>query len=342
MSRPDKRQRHKAKREAKRREMRRREGISPVARLAAAPGEIDCWMSGDFAKMGQTQIYVYKRAAGLSGIACFLIDRGVVGLKDAWARTGVERTEFDEMLQGCNGRGIPMSRVPLEDARRMIAGGVRWAYEHGMRLPKDWAKAAAILGGVGDWAKADVSLFAKEFAGHPEDLRQRLLSEPFDSFIRRKDIRIVFSDDAPYHGVATHDFDPLDDSDQDEEDEESVAGDIPVEELDAMSEQFMAAAKVVAAQTVDWLRVRGQTPSPELPEAWRALMLATIMTNAAMPDTPASEGAEFTKKLLKEISGRIEESRAAEYDRAMSQVREHFLADPQLVKKAALKAAAAK
>jgi len=337
MSRPDKRQRHKAKREAKRREMRRREGISPVARLADAPGEIDCWMSGDFAAMGQAQIYVYKRAAGLSGIACFLIDRGVVGLKDAWARTGVERDELAEMIQGSNDRGIAMSRVTLDAARQMIAGGVRWAYEHGMRLPKDWAKAAAILGGVGDWAKADVSVFAKEFAGHPEDLRQRLLSEPFDSFVRRKDIHILFSNDAPHHGVATRDFDLPDDLDQDAEDEdgveedESLAADITAEELQPLLDQFTAQAKPLAEQTANWVAARGQAPSPELLDAWRSLILTVTMSKTAMPEASAKEYADVTLKLLNDFASRIDPSRIAAYRLAADQVTEHFRADPQLV-----------
>ena len=41
------------------------------------------------------------------------------------------------------------------------------------RLPKDWIRSASLIGGIGDWESADVSLFVKEFVGHPEDLRQR-------------------------------------------------------------------------------------------------------------------------------------------------------------------------
>jgi len=197
MSRADKKRRHEAKRKAKRVQIKRQQSISPFKRLVDAPGEIEYWMSQTLGAIGQMQIYVYKRAAGLTGVAVFLIDRGVVGLKDAYARTNIAREEFDNMLDGAERRGIPMSRVTIEDVRRVVAGGIRWANENGMRLPKDWAKPASMIGGVGDWASADVSEFVSEFAGHPEDLRLRLIGEPFESYIRRPDIRFIFSDAAP-------------------------------------------------------------------------------------------------------------------------------------------------
>src|SRR5438445_221646 len=67
MSKADKKQRHKAKREAKRLANRRRESISPVKRLAEGRGELECWMSRGFEEeMGQEQIFVYKQARGLA------------------------------------------------------------------------------------------------------------------------------------------------------------------------------------------------------------------------------------------------------------------------------------
>lgn len=43
MSRPDKKQRYKAKREARKREQRKRDQISPLKRLALADGTFNCW-----------------------------------------------------------------------------------------------------------------------------------------------------------------------------------------------------------------------------------------------------------------------------------------------------------
>lgn len=80
MASPKKEQRQTARRKADRQSSRRRESISPVKRLAAAPGEVEFWATRDFETFGQVSIVAHKRAAGLTGIACFLIDRGVAGL----------------------------------------------------------------------------------------------------------------------------------------------------------------------------------------------------------------------------------------------------------------------
>jgi len=194
MSNAKKKQKRKSRREAKRKEARRRDSVSPVKRLAAAHGEIECWMSDDFEGKRQSQMFVYKRAGLLMGVAAFLVDRGVVGLKDAWTAMNITRQQFEEVLEGSRGEGITMSRAKMEDVRKMVAGGFRWAYENGMRLPKDLDKTAALIGGVGDWRAADISRFAREFVGHPADLRQRLIGEAFESYIMRSDIAFTFSD----------------------------------------------------------------------------------------------------------------------------------------------------
>ena len=45
------------------------------------------------------QIFVFKQAGRLAGVACFLIDQGVVGLKDAWTRMNVDRIGILDMLE---------------------------------------------------------------------------------------------------------------------------------------------------------------------------------------------------------------------------------------------------
>jgi hypothetical protein len=94
-------------------------------------------MSDNFEEMGQIQLFVFKRAAGLNGIACFLIDRGVVGLKDAWTRLRIDHAELDGMLEASGGSGISMDSCTVEDVRYWVADAARWAPDNGMRLPKD-------------------------------------------------------------------------------------------------------------------------------------------------------------------------------------------------------------
>src|SRR5580704_6398907 len=103
----NKKERRNAKRQVKLREVKKRESISPIKRLAEAPGEVECWMSGF--ETGQAQIFVYKRAAGISALACFLVDRGVPGLKDAFVHPGYDRRALDETLKMCQRQNIRMA-----------------------------------------------------------------------------------------------------------------------------------------------------------------------------------------------------------------------------------------
>lgn len=352
MPKANKKQRHKAKREAKRLQARRRESISPLKRLAEAPGVAECWMSDGFDVNGQAQMFVYKRAAGLTGIACFLVDRGVVGLKDAWTQMKVERSEFQRLLDRSRSGGIAMKRVTVNDIRRMVAGGIRWAHDNGMRLPKDWAKTAALIGGVGDWASADVSQFVNEFAGHPEDLRQRLISEPFESYIRRPDIEFTFSDNAPYLDQETGEYidaDEWDDEEDYNEDEfeadefddeelQSLIDDLPKEQIDALIDRYTTAAVGLAQETTHWLEARNQAASPELMEAWRSMILATTIAKAALPDDPeGDDAADLAYETLEELTARIELSRAVPYQQAVEQMLDFLENDPAAMRNAILK-----
>lgn len=339
MSKASKKQRHEAKRKAKRSAIRRRESVSPVKRLADAPGEPECWISEDFEAMGQMQLFAYKRGAGFSGMAAFLVDRGVVGLKDAWVRMGLAKDEFADAIEGCRRRGIEMRRSSPEELRRWIAGGLRWAHDNGMRLPREWAKPASLIGGVGDWQSADISAFVKEFAGHPEDLRQRLVGESLDSYLRRDDVRFILATDAPYMDQETGEYVGGDRELEDlsAEELEDIAADIPEEELNALAARLAPAVEGLAAQTTSWLNAQDESPSAELREAWSSVMLASMLSNKAMPDADDEERADFGFELLRDISGRITGSRAAEHQRAVGQVLRHLETDSMMMQKAVLK-----
>jgi len=331
MSKADKKQRQKAKRDAKKRDARRRDSISPVKRLAEARGELQCWLSDNFDERDQMQIFVHKRGAGLAGMAAFLIDRGVAGLKDAWTRMPVDQDEFTDMIEGYQDRGFPMRRAELEEAQRWVAGAARWAHDNGMRLPKDWIKTALLIGGPGDWEHADVSAFTKEFAGHPEDLRQRLIGEPLESYLRRKDISFIFNENAPFQKSGNAAGGGLFDLDEDELEE--IADELPLEEINQIIERFRPAATALAAQTSGWLAERHEEPSPELFEAWRSVMMATMLSKAVMPEEN-NEFEDFGYELLEDLSGRIEPSRQVEYDLAVGQVLKHLAINTSMMQNA--------
>lgn len=336
MSKKDKKQRHRAKREAKRKELRRNASISPIKRLAEARGELECWMSSNFADFGQLEIFAYKRGVGLGGVACFLIDRGVVGLKDAWTRLHVSREEFGDMLAASDRNGISLHQRSVEEVRKWIAGGVRWAHDNGMRLPKDWAKAASLIDGVGDWHNADVSQFIKEFAGHPEDLRQRLIGEPLETYLQRKDVKFIFSNAAPYKDQETGSYsdwgllDGLDEEDE-ELDDDSLASLIPDEEIDELLAGVAPIAEKLTEKTKAYLLAQGQEPSAELFSAWQNLLVARLMASMALQESPQEEIDAFTYQLLQGVSQRVEESRAAELHRAVEQMLEHLETNPQMM-----------
>jgi hypothetical protein len=324
MPKADKKQRHKIKRDAKKRENRRRDAVSPVKRLAEAPGEPECWASEGFPESGQVEIFAWKRGAGLDGVACFLIDRGVVGLKDAWVRMHLDRSQLEKMIQTSEEHGVRMRRVPLAKAKGLVAGGLRWAHHNGMRLPTDWVRAASILGGIGDWASADVSEFRNEFVGHPEDLRRRLIAEPFDTYVKESGVRFIFSDRAPVMDLETGEY--LDD-DGGSDGEEEAGG----EKLKAALEELSPVATTLVSRTRDWLAAADKTPSPELFEAWRSTMLGLFIAKGMLPGGSVEKSNEVFERVMDTLDLRIEPDRRAAYDDAIEQVADHLTADPEML-----------
>ena len=339
----NKKQRHEAKRKAKRLAVRKAQSVSPMKRLSDGSGEIECWASRNFEAMGQIQVLVFKRAAGLTGIACFLIDRGVVGLKDSWVRVDVPRKEFQEMLDAGSQRGIMMERISIEKTRDWVAGGARWAYDNGMRLPKDWLKHTMLIGGVGTWQTVDVSQFAMEFAGHPEDLRQRLIGETIETFLERNDILFIFNEAAPYMDQRTGQYAPDadfgafddDDDDDDVDDEMDELDDESLEAFESLTQRVDATAKSLMAQTQLWLSERNETVSPELTEGWRAVLTSIMLAKSARPNATTEETSEVLSTLLEGQLEMLEPSQVATRRQAIEQALKHARADSSLLQGAA-------
>jgi hypothetical protein len=267
-------------------------------------------------------------------MGAFLVDRGVVGLKDAYMSIPMDRADFDAALESARNTGIRMRRASCEEARHWVAAGIRWAHDNGMRLPEDWVKTASLIGGVGDWRSADVSAFVKGFVGHPEDLRQRLIIEPFDSYIQRPDISFIFDSRAPIKDQQTGEYYP-DRSIEDlsDEDLEDIADDLPSEEVEAISAAMAAAVNGLAAETASWLETQGDQPSPELQEAYKAMLIARVLAYSASPDAPDDEAIALTQEILSTLFEKVEVSRAKEFHRAAEQALRHIKMEPRLVQK---------
>jgi hypothetical protein len=330
MSRADKKQRKEAKRKARKMEIRRRESVSPLKRLGDTPGEMECWMSEQAGAVGQVQCFVYKRAAGLTGLACFLVDRGVVGLKDAYTLIPADREHLDRIREGAESRGIGMKQTSIEQIRNIVAGSVRWAHAHGMRLPKDWHKTAAVIGGVGDWASADVSKFVKEFAGHPEDLRRRLIGESLESFMARTDITFIFSDAAPYMDQETGRYENNGEIDDEEfDDEEGLSlDDFPDVLLDEIDKRLTPVVAKIEPTIKSWLADRNQPPSSEIAVVCKNLFLASLLSAVAQPDGDRKGFSDAYAKLFRNIASEADPENSPERTRAYEQLLDFMRANP--------------
>lgn len=317
MARSDKKQRNKARREAKRRDARRKASQSPIKRFAEAKGEIDVYMVGDFHGDRQVQIIFYKRTAMGNILATFLVDRGVVGLKDAWAKPHCPPDELDMIL-----RQFPTDlqgrRTTVDDAVSLLRSAVRFTVDNGMRLPKDLDKATSIFGGLGDWRDADTSQFIMEFAGHPEDLRQRLVTSSFEDYIQRKDVSFIFSDTAPYMDQATGEYYDTD-APNIEEDLANIADEIvdsySSEDLEKMRNLALPSAITLCKALEQDLKAHNQTPRPQLREACQTVLLATLIS-AEVKDIPTEYRPDLCSALIDALASRISEDDAV--------VEEHF------------------
>ncbi len=339
-----KKNRHSQKRKKKQAEARRKNSISPLKRLAEAKGEVEYWMSADFETFGQAEIFIFKRGDGLSGFVGFLVDRGIAGLKDAWAQMNVDRAGFASLIKSSEENGVPVKRVTVDEIRRLVLGAIRWASEHGMRLPPQWEKAVRFVGDPKAWATADVSSFKKEFVGHPKDLRQRLIAAPFETFVQRDDIKFVLSDDATYIDQETGEYVDNGDLDLDNltpEELEKIANDIPLEELDELSNRLRPAAEDLIRQTRAFNAALGVISSPELSAAWEMFVLVSVLSRSAMPGTGQEEYGRFAGDMQETLTEQIDPARRDEFDRAMEQIFAYCQADPQVLQRALAKHAAA-
>jgi hypothetical protein len=203
----------------------------------------------------------------------------------------------------------------------LIAGGLRWVRQHGLKEPDDWPKPAALLGGVSEIATADVSPFVKEFAGQPDDLRQRLVGSTFDAFVARDDIAFDFDDAATFMDQATDDYiDPNAGSLND------VVADLPDTMLARMKKRLRHAAEALARET-DPIN-----PSAMLVEVWTSLMLAVEVSRAAYDDE--REAADRSSEVLDALADRIPESDQAAYHAALEFALTRLDADPDAMQRA--------
>ncbi len=307
MGKPEK---NRKKRDAKKREARK-QANNPLKRVVDAPGPIECWATPIWGNQRQASILVYKQAAGINVIGCFLIDRGVAGLKDAYILLNRGREELQYIIQQISQNVSKPDRIDHAEAFKMITGAARWADDNGMRLPKHWIRYAEILGDVSDWKSADVSKFEMEFVGNPKDLMQRLVSSSYADYVKRADISFQFSVHTDYIG---------DEDDWSELPEKLI----DEKEFERIMPELIEDAKPIARQLEQkvsaWLRSRNEIPHEQLHHAAITMLLAVLLASHISPHATGRRAGVLCEACRELLTNYLTDEQYEEYDKGLVQL----------------------
>ena len=81
---------------------------------------------------------------GGTALVGFLVDLWCAGLKDAWGDLHVTRADFEEHSERARARmGVELAELDTATARKLIAGGIRFARQNGFRLPAHYERWVA-------------------------------------------------------------------------------------------------------------------------------------------------------------------------------------------------------
>ena len=188
------------KREAKKRFELRAHSGSIYKRVGTAGELVACCINAHWREDGLASIHVLRRIPGGGhASASFLVDTSCLGLKDAWGRLDTSYEEFNSGIIEGMSRTLEMGHADLELARRLVAGGIRFAYQNGFRLPPRFDRWTALLGDIGDWRTADLTDFGEggrlRYVGTKEELKRRLVGCSVEEFLARDDVDFIMGED---------------------------------------------------------------------------------------------------------------------------------------------------
>lgn len=266
----NKKQRHEQKRREKRSLLRRADQGSPYKKIGLAGSTAACYINDDWREDGLASIQILLRVPGGGhALACFLVDRWCIGLKDAFGCLTMTAEEFRLHLERSASQGVHHVPVDMATVRRLVAGAIRWSRDHNFRLPPRYERWVSMIGGVGDWSAADVSDFGVDgqlhYVGAMEDLEHRLIGTTLEEFVAREDVEILAGS-----GPSLID---------DEED------DIVEEGARLVQEELLKAVR-------RWCFAQGQAPHPRLDEAVEMLLTSILQTPASGEEPSPEEIAQ--------------------------------------------------
>ncbi|MEE9294500.1 MAG: hypothetical protein V3W34_06015 [Phycisphaerae bacterium] len=288
-----KKERQRRKRQQKQRDLRRAQTGSPYRRIGEAGKAEACYINRDWREDGKAAIYCLRAVPGGGhALAAFLVDLWCIGLKDAWGRLDITADEFKHQVSRMR-ENMEIIRIEPELAKRIVAGGVRFAKENGFRLPRRYERWVALLGGVGAVNSADLTDFGKDgklfYVGTTEDLSQRLIQGSVDQFLAREDVHFI---------VEAHGFESAGLLDEDDEEIGEV--------FDSMKEKGLDAVR-------QWCFANGNEAHPRLPEAWDVTLEAICQVESFDDDDePSDQGCSDAGDNIERLMGF--ESPQAQYE----------------------------
>ncbi|MDB5329020.1 MAG: hypothetical protein JWP03_171 [Phycisphaerales bacterium] len=275
------------KRLEKQKAVRKLASVTALQKIAANGGELECWVNEHWQEMGMVSMNILGHAGGgRYAMSAFLIDIWCVGLKDAWGKPEIGRAEFMEDMLTPWSKRMPLEKLEVAEARRLVAAGVRFARQNGFRLPAGWEKWASILGGLGDIASVDLTGFTKDgkllYMGTGDFIRKNLIACTPEEFFSHPDHDWVAPpDDLPFSMAGFDDADALLD------DAESVTeGDDDEEESLEQAESVLEGLVGRTAEVVrEWCHAQGVEPHPHLDQAAGMVVVKALITGVSQDET---------------------------------------------------------
>ena len=314
MSKPTKKERRRLKQKLKHKQSIKLRNESPYNRLAAAGCVESCKVNDSCRDQGLFTIYALMSVPNHPPtLACFLVDKWCMGLKDAWGRLNMTHDVYHDFMESTKSRAdFRLVDLGPDEARRLIAAGIRQAHVMGFRLPPDYGKWVKAMGVGEDWASADISDFGKDgkylFVGPLDHLADHLIDGDVDRFLSRLDVDYIAripEDGGQFDGAFDEEYEG-DDQEYDEDGDEDKNGDDceGLEDSEIRS-IILDNAKGVYLATLKWCSANGEEPHPYLMQTAVLMLIA-----AARWATRGTDGTHTDSSPLEDIlSGVPPESR---------------------------------
>ncbi len=246
-------ERHRAKRHKKQRD-RQVFTLRHKQRLASDAHPIHaCVVNRNWREAGEATILMAREvAAGHVSMAAFLVDIWAMGLKDAWGRTDIPASKFDESVARLDEQ-LEKCSLNLGTARHLVYGGIQLARDLGFRLPRRYERWTALLGTLPEGESPDMSIFLCggkiRLICSYQDLKARIIGTTPEKFLNRPDVEFIMGDD---------DFTLVDDDD------------------DEFNDMVTELVQKMLDRARQWCFANGQVPHPLLSEVISASLEAII------------------------------------------------------------------